>query len=133
MIKITIQIPDGELDIEIKKNGSEFFLIIILSKSAYFKENGRFWNAKTSDEAKVLEIANAIKGSHSKPSMPKRITINDGKIIRINLKENGSEMNLVIKEIEESTIEFQLMQKISGFVNDLIPDAALEKYTALFI
>ena len=133
MIKIAIQNTEGELDIEIKKNGDEFFLIIILSNSAYFEENGRVWNAKTSNEAKVLEIADAIKASYAKPSAPKRSTINDGRIIKINLKENGSEMNLLIKDLEENTIEFQLMQKISGFVNELVQDAALTKYTAAFI
>lgn len=133
MIKMEIHILGGELDIEIKQVDDQYLLLVILSKSDYFKENGRAWNGKTMNEPKVREIANLIRDCYKKPSIPKMITINDGRTVKISLKEDKSEISLTIKNIfEEGMIEFQLMQKIFDFINEIIPDAILKKYTLVF-
>jgi len=133
MIKIEIQTLEGTLDIEIKKNGNQYFLLVILSKSDYFRESGRAWNGKTLNEEKVREITNLITECSKKPSIPKWITINDGRLVKINLKEDKSEISLTIKDrYEEGQIEIQLMKKIFDFINEIIQDAFLKKYTLVF-
>lgn len=133
MIKIEIHTLEGTLDIEIKKNGDQYFLVVILSKSAYFKENGRAWNGKTMNEEKVWEITNLIMECYKNPSIPKWITINDGRLVKINLKEDKLEINLTIKDsFEEGQIEIQLMEKIFDFINEIIQDTFLKKYTLVF-
>jgi len=133
MIKIEIHTLEGILDIEIKKNGDYYFLIVILSKSDYFKENGRAWNGKTKNEEKVWEITNLIKECYKNPSIPKWITINDGRLVMIGLKEDKSEINLIIKDsFEKGQIEIQLMEKMFDFVNEIIQDTFLKKCTLVF-
>lgn len=132
MIKIEIIILDGQLDIEIKKSGDDSFLVVILSKSSYFKENGRIWTGKTKKEENVREIKNLIRKCYIKPSKPKVITINDGTIIKINLNDDESEVTFLIENSDEEMTEFQLMKKVFEFINDLVNDADLLRYTKIF-
>lgn len=133
MIKIEIHVLKGTLDIEIKKNGDQYFLLVILSKSDYFKEKGRSWNGKTMNEEKVCEIKKLIIECYKNPTIPKWVTINDGRLVRIILKEDMSEINLTIKDsFEEGQIEFQLMEKIFAFINEISQDEFLKKCTLVF-
>lgn len=132
MIKVEIHILDGLLDIEVKKSGDEYFLVIILSKSQYFNENGRAWNGKTEKEEKIKEIIHLIKKCHMKSSKPKMIAINDGTIIKINLNEGGSEVKFIIENLDEEMTEFQLMKEVFEFINDIVKDADLLRYTKIF-
>jgi hypothetical protein len=132
MIKINITILNGELDIEFKKNADAYFVIVIMSKSAYFKENGKIWHGKTTDETQIQELINLIKAAHQNPSIPQQITINDGLIAKINLKEENSAIQLQLTNIELGNIECELIQKIFAFINDLAQDETLRKYTKAF-
>lgn len=132
MIKVEIHILDGLLDIEIKKSGDEYFLVIILSKSQYFNENGRAWNGKTKKEEKIKEIIHLIRKCYMKSPKPKMITINDGTIIKINLNEGGSEVKFIIENLDEEMTEFQLMKKVFEFSNELVQDSDLLRYTKIF-
>lgn len=133
MIKIEIHILEGQLDIEIKKNLDQYFLLVILSQSTYFKEKSRAWNGKTMDEPKVQEIAHFIKECHQNPSIPKGITINDGMMVKITLKDDISAILLTIKDdFDEADIEFQLIQKVFDFVHEIIDDVTLKKYMLAF-
>jgi hypothetical protein len=133
MIKIEIHILEGQLDIEVKKEGNEYNLLVLLSKSAYYKENGRAWNGRTANSAKVEEIAHLIKECYKKPSVPGRITILDGMQVNANLKEEGSEIDFsILNNFDEGTNEFQFMQKAFDLINEEIPDEALKKYSRVF-
>ncbi len=129
MVKIEVHILEGQLDIEVKKEGSEYNLLVLLSKSAYYKENGRAWNGTTTNSAKVEEIVHLIKECYQKPSVPKRITILDGMQVNIHLKEEGSEIDFFIRNnFDEGTNEFQFMQNSFDLIHEVIPDEALKKY-----
>lgn len=78
MIKIEIHTLAGQLDIEIKRNESCYFLLVILSTSQYFKENGKVWNGKIMRTEKLFEIISLIKECYRKSSVPTKITILDG-------------------------------------------------------
>jgi hypothetical protein len=133
MIKVQIEILDGELDIEIKKDKDQYFILVILSKSGYYKENGRAWNGKTMDEPKVLEITYLIRECYTKPSIPERITICDGMAARISLKEEGSEVSFtILNNFDEGTFELQLLQTLFDLVNEMILDTDLKKYSRVF-
>jgi hypothetical protein len=133
MLKIEIHILSGQLDIEIKKNDDQFVLLVILSKSEYFREKGRVWTAKTADEEKVLEIVNMIKECYVNPSIPKMITINDGIHIKIDLQVEETKINFIIEELEEGTKEFDFRKKIFTFINELVQDTDLENYSRSFL
>lgn len=133
MIKIEVHILDGQLDIEIKKEGNGYNVLVIVSQSAYHKENGRAWNGRTADSAKVQEITSLIKECYQKPSVPKRIVILDGMQVNIRLKEDGSEIDFFIRNnFDEESNEFQFMQNTFDLINDLIPDEALKRYSQVF-
>jgi hypothetical protein len=132
MIKVEIHNLGSSVDIEIKKNENQYFLLVITSKSDYFKQNGSAWNGMTENEEQVREVANSIMQCYSKPSAPKSISINDGKIIKVKLKEKEEEVSLIIKDISEGTIEFQLMQKLFEFIHTLVQDSDLEQYIKRF-
>lgn len=132
MIKIEIHILDGSLDIEIKKNGDDYFLVVILSKSHYLKENGRAWNGKTKKEENVNEIIHLIRNCYRETSKPKRITINDGMHIKINLNEGGSEVKFTIENSDKEMTAFQLMKKVFEFINELSQDADFLRYSNIF-
>lgn len=132
MIKIGIYILDGELDIEIKQNEEAYFLTVILSKSAYFKESGRVWHGKTTEKHQIEEIVDLIKACFEKPSVPTSITINDGRMVKIELRKEELAINLKLKDIEEGMLEFELMEKIFGFVNGIVQDEVFKKYSVIF-
>lgn len=133
MIKIQIDILDGRLEIEIKKNINYFSLMVIISKSETFKENGRAWGKKINEEEKVIEIVNLIKECHKNPNVPLAFTINDGRWVRISLKEDAADTNLEIKHsyAEEHT-EHQLIERIFYLINEIIQDKTLKEYTLIF-
>lgn len=128
MIKINMITLNGELDIEIKKSEAQYHLLVILSKSEYFKEAGRAWHSKTIEDKKVQELADLIRESYKKPSLPKRITINDGMHVRISLIEDSTDIHLFLKEFEDGMIEDKLIKKTLQFVNELVQDPILKKY-----
>ncbi len=133
MIKIEIHIIDGELDIEIKKAQDHYILFVILSRSDYFNEKGKIWSETTKKELEVLGLANLIKDCHRMPSKQKMITISDGRIIKVSLKDDSSEINFKVKgNFDEGTIEFKLIQMIFDFINDIIQDKILKEYTRVF-
>lgn len=133
MIKMEVHILEGQLDIEIKKEGDHYNILVILSKSAYHKENGRAWNGVTINNTEVEEMIHLIKECYKKPSIPKRITILDGMQVNITLKEEGSEIHFFIRNnFDEGTNEFQFMQKSFDLINEMIPDEALKKYSQVF-
>ena len=133
MIKIEVQILDGQLDIEIKKDGGGYNLLVILSKTAYYKEKGRAWNGRTTNDETVEEIARLIKECYKKPSVPKYITILDGIQVNINLKEKGDEIQLsILNNFDEGSNEHQFMQNTFDLINEIIPDDDLKRYSAVF-
>lgn len=117
MIKIEIHTLAGELDIEIKRNENYHSLLIILSTSQYFNENGRVWNGKIIKTEKLFEIVNLIKECHQKPSLPTSITINDGRLIKINLNDDESQIVLSLINIDENTNESELICNIKKLIN----------------
>ncbi|VXC10854.1 MULTISPECIES: hypothetical protein [Chryseobacterium] len=134
MIKIEIHTLTGELDIEIKRNENFYSLLIILSTSQYFNENGRVWNGKIMKTEKLFEIVSLIKECYKKPSLPTSITINDGRVIKINLNDNESQIVLSLINIDKNTNEFELIQKIKELTNEIIGnDTILQDYLDIFI
>lgn len=134
MIKIEIDTLAGELDIEIKRNENFYSLLIILSTSQYFNENGRVWNGKIMKTEKLFEIVNLIKECHKKPSLPTSITINDGRVIKINLNDNESQIVLSLINIDENTNEFELIQSIKAFINEVTANkTTLQYYIEIFM
>lgn len=135
MIKIEIHTLDGQFDIEIKRNENFYILLVILSTSQYFNENGRVWNGKIMKTEKLFKIVSLIKECYKKPSLPTSITINDGRIIKINLNDNESQtivLNLI--NIDKNTNEFELIQKIKELTHEIIGnDAILQDYLDIFI
>ena len=133
MIKLEIHILDGQLDIEIKKAGDQYHLLVLLSKSAYYREKGRAWNGSTTNHAAVQEIARLIRVCYEKPSVPKRITILDGMQVNIHLEEENSEIQFYIRNnFDKGTNESQFMQNTFDLINEVIPDEALKKYSRVF-
>jgi hypothetical protein len=51
-----LNILAGQFDIEIKKNEDFYILLVILSKSQYFQEDGRVWSGKIEETEKLFEI-----------------------------------------------------------------------------
>ncbi|MDO3425916.1 hypothetical protein QWT87_13530 [Chryseobacterium sp. APV1] len=134
MIKIEIHTLDGQFDIEIKKNEDFYILLVILSKSQYFQEDGRVWSGKIEETEKLFEIVNLIKECYRKPSVPTRITILDGRSIKINLKDDESQIALRLVDIDENTNESELIQKIKELTIEIIGnDAILQDYLDIFM
>lgn len=134
MIKIEIHTLAGQLDIEIKKNEDFYILLVILSKSQYFQEDGRVWSGKIEETEKLFEIVNLIKECYRKPSVPTRITINDGRLIKINLKDDESQISLHLIDIDKNTNESELIQKIKELTIEITGnDAILQDYLDIFM
>lgn len=134
MIKIEIHTLAGQLDIEIKKNEDFYILLVILSKSQYFQEDGRVWSGKIEETEKLFEIVNLIKECYIKPSVPTRITILDGRSIKINLKYDESQIALRLVNIDENTNESELIQKIKELTIEITDnDAILQDYLDIFM
>lgn len=134
MIKIEIHTLAGQLDIEIKKNEDFYILLVILSKSQYFQEDGRVWSGKIEETEKLFEIVNLIKECYRKPSVPTRITILDGRLIKINLKDDASQIALRLVDIDENTNESELIQKIKELTIEIRGnDAILQDYLDIFM
>ncbi|WP_288457048.1 hypothetical protein [uncultured Chryseobacterium sp.] len=134
MIKIEIHTLDGQFDIEIKKNEDFYILLVILSKSQYFQEDGRVWSGKIEETEKLFEIVNLIKECYRKPSVPTRITILDGRSIKINLKDDESQIALRLVDIDENTNESELIQKIKELTIEIRGnDAILQDYLDIFM
>lgn len=132
MIKINLNALEGELDIEIKKNDDHYNLIVILSKSDYFQENGKAWHKKIEDNQTIIKIADLIKACYTTPSIPKGITINDGISRKISLQDTVS-IHLVLQDsYYANTNESELMKSIFEYVCELIQDPVLEKYINVF-
>lgn len=129
MIKVHIDCLEGACDIELKKDQESYHLVAILSTSGFLKEKGKAWYAKTSKEDSILEIRDLVHASYQNPSLPGRISINDGIQIAFSLTENEQEIKLVCKDVEEGTREFQLIQKLMALVRDLVKDPVLNNYT----
>ena len=129
MIKIEIHSLAGQLDIEIKRNENSYFLLVILSTSLYFKEKGKAWNGKIMRTEKLFEIISLIKECYRKPSVPTKITILDGTLRKINLKDEGSQIALHLIDIDENTNESELLQNIKKLVNEVTGnDTTLQYY-----
>lgn len=134
MIKIEIHTLAGQFDIEIKKNEDFYILLVILSKSQYFQEDGRVWSGKIEETEKLFEIVNLIKECYRKPSVPTRITILDGRSIKINLKDDASQIALRLVDIDENTNESELIQKIKELTIEIRGnDAILQDYLDIFM
>jgi len=134
MIKIEIHTLAGQLDIEIKKNENFYTLLVILSKSQYFQEDGKVWSGKIEEAEKLFEITNLIKECYRNPSVPTRITILDGRSIKINLKDDESQISLRLIDIDENTNESKLIQKIKELTIEIIGnDAVLQDYLDIFM
>lgn len=123
MLKVQLHVLDGELEIEFKKNQNFYSVIAVLSKSS--TQNGRVWSGKTFDDTKIKEIIHSIKECHQNPSIPTKITINDGMIVQIELKENTI-LNLTINNFNEGTKESQLINRLFEYVNELLKDSSFE-------
>jgi hypothetical protein len=133
MIKIQIDILDGCLEIEIKKNINYYSLIVIISKSETFKENGRAWSGEINEEKKVIEIVNLIKECYNNPAVPIAFTINDGRRVKIRLEEDAADINLDIKHsYAEEHGEHLLVEKIFYLINEIIQDQTLKEYSLIF-
>ncbi|REC51359.1 MULTISPECIES: hypothetical protein [Chryseobacterium] len=134
MIKIEIHTLAGQFDIEIKKNEDFYILLVILSKSQYFQEDGRVWSGKIEETEKLFEIVNLIKECYRKPSVPTRITILDGRSIKINLKDDESQIALRLVDIDKNTNESELIQKIKELTIEITGnDAILQDYLDIFM
>jgi len=129
MIKININTLAGELDIEIKKNDHHYNLIVIMSKSDYFQEEGRAWHKQIDDSQTINKIVNLIKACHTDPSIPNGITINDGIFRKISLDDDTVAIHLVLKDsYHTESHESELIRTIFEYANQLIQDPLLEKY-----
>lgn len=134
MIKLEIHTLAGQLDIEIKRNENFHVLIVIISKLQYFKENGRVWSGKIIETESLFEIVSLIKECYNRPSIPTTITINDGKLIKINLHNDQLQVSLKLIDIEKNTNEFELIQEIKKFTNEVTGnDPNLQDYLNIFM
>jgi len=132
MIKINLNALEGELDIEIKKNDDHNNLIVILSKSDYFQENGKAWHKKIEDNQTIFKIADLIKACYTTPSIPKGITINDGISRKISLEDSVSIHLALQNSYYTNTNESEVIKSIFEYVCELIQDPVLEKYINVF-
>lgn len=134
MIKINLNTLEGELDIEIKKNDDHYNLIVILSKSDYFQENGKAWHKKIENNQTIIKIADLIKACYTAPSIPKGITINDGISRKISLEdEDTAPIHLVLQNsYHTNTNESELIKSIFDYVCEQIQDPILENYVQVF-
>lgn len=83
---------------------------------------------------KLSKIISLIKECYNKPSILTAITINDGKLIKINLNNDQLQISLRIIDIEKNTNEFELIQEIKEFLNVIIDtDAILQYYLGDFL
>ncbi|SDJ57334.1 hypothetical protein [Chryseobacterium jejuense] len=134
MIKIETHTLAGQLDIEIKRNENNYFLLVIVSKSQYFKENGKVWNCKIMRTEKLFDIISLIKECYKKTSVPTKITILDGTLRKINLNDEESQIVLHLIDIDENTNESELLQSIKEFVNEVTDnDTTLQFYLDHFM
>lgn len=132
MIKINIASLAGELDIEIKQTDKHYNLLVIMSKSDYFQEDGKAWHAKIDDDQTILKIVSLIKACHTNPSIPKGITINDGTFRKISLEDTVA-IHLLLKDSYHAhTNESELLKTIFEYVCEQIQDPVLEKYIRAF-
>lgn len=132
MIKINIASLAGELDIEIKQTDKHYNLLVIMSKSDYFQENGKAWHAKIDEDQTILKIVSLIKACHTNPSIPKGITINDGTFRKISLEDTVA-IHLLLKDSYHAhTNESELLKTIFEFVCKQIQDPVLENYIGAF-
>lgn len=132
MIKINIASLAGELDIEIKQTDKHYNLLVIMSKSDYFQEDGKAWHAKIDDDQTILKIVSLIKACHTNPSIPKGITINDGTFRKISLEDTVA-IHLLLKDsYHANTNESELLKTIFEYVCEQIQDPVLEKYIRAF-
>lgn len=129
MIKIEIQTLQASLDIEIKTDNNQYNLLVLLSKSAYFKESGRAWHGKTTEGEKVQTIIELIQNCYANPSAKKSITINDGRLIKIASRSDSADINFNLADTyEEHAIENQLVKALYDFTTEIIQDEILDKY-----
>lgn len=119
MIKIEIHTLAGQLDIEIKRNENSYALLVILSRSQFFQENGRAWNGKIMRTEKLSDIIGLIKACNKNPYAPTKITINDGRLIQINLNNDEASIGLRLTDIDENTNESELIRKIKELTNEV--------------
>ncbi|MDR2237851.1 MAG: hypothetical protein LBE92_17140 [Chryseobacterium sp.] len=134
MIKIEIHTLAGQLDIEIKRNENSYDLLVILSRSQYFHENGRVWNGKIIQTEKLSDIAGLIKACNKNPSVHTKKTINDGRLIQINLNNDEALIGLRLTDIDENTHESELIRKIKELTNEVTAyNADLEYYLNEFM
>lgn len=132
MIKINIESLAGELDIEIKQTDKHYNLLVIMSKSDYFQEDGKAWHAKIDEDQTILKIVSLIKACHTNPSIPKGITINDGTFRKISLEDTVA-IHLLLKDsYHANTNESELLKTIFEYVCEQIQDPVLEKYIRAF-
>lgn len=83
---------------------------------------------------KLFKIVSLIKECYKKPSLPTSITINDGRVIKINLNDNEPQIVLSLIDINENTNEFELIQNIKEFINEVTGnDATLQYYLEQFM
>lgn len=126
-VKVEIETLELECSIEIKQNGDDHMLLIILSKSDFLSESGRAWHGKITEARAVMELEKLIEECYVQPSTPQWITINDGIQIKINLKQSSSELKLILRDIEQGMKEYDLMTQLLLLSDHAAGDATLKR------
>lgn len=129
-LKIIIEQLGGNLDIELKQNGSRWHLIVIASVSPFWSKTGNVWNGTTDDIQKISELSALVKQCHEQPFQSKRITINDGVMTKIMFDDGNTTIQLLLKDIEQGTTESLLLQKVFQLARETVPkvDVILENF-----
>ena len=131
MIKIRLSALDFECEIEVKKNAEDYILLVIMSKSDYYKNSGNAWHGQIKDEGEITAIEVLLESCYKYPSVTKWVTINDGMTAYLDCQVNGVEIKFQIKDFRENNKEAELMKRIFVLSNNLIKDPVWEAYTKM--
>lgn len=131
-IKVRISVLDAETEIEIKKEGDSFKLIVLASASPYHKEKGTAWHGAIADGQAVKEIDSLITGAYRNPSKTEQITILDGISIHVNYQNETETLDFKFKDYNLDSNEDQLLKKLFKLCNQTCGDEKLRKNLLLF-
>ncbi|MCE3228790.1 MAG: vinculin [Bacteroidetes bacterium] len=127
-LKVKIEALDYEAEIEIKKDGDLYRLIVIKSKSAYYKHNGKAWHGQTAADAQIKEITGLVEECYVAPTKTKMICILDCTVVTFLYDNDKTKINYSIKDFEEGAKQDMLMAKLYELCNKLTGEIIFKKF-----
>lgn len=128
MLKVQIQTLGRALDIELKKHGDLYRLLVIGSRSAYTKDPGTVWHGESGNGELVEAIGRLALQCHHSPHSPTRITILDGMLVSLHYRHEETEFKLSLKEFEEGSNETLLLRSLLAYCKQLLHSDTFDRY-----